>query len=194
MRRTFNFLTTAVVALAAIGIVFPQLSLLASDPPVGAHPRVRLVAPNSILDVKLSSDGAVSGRLIRSNGERIAGAVVVAKQGAIEAGQSVTDDQGRFEFRNLKSGVYDFGAGNTVGHYRVWTEKSAPPSAMPHCLLVIGENGARGQYGLSQTIAGENLGLILLASTTGLALASLILALHADRVAKDADENSKKSP
>ncbi|WP_010586865.1 carboxypeptidase-like regulatory domain-containing protein [Schlesneria paludicola] len=192
MRRTFNFLTTAAVALATIGIVVPQVSLLGGETTVA--PRVRVVAPNSILDVKLSADGTISGRVINPNGERVVGAAVTAKQGAVEAGQSVTDEQGRFVLRNLKTGIYEVGTGNTVGHYRVWTEKSAPPSAMPHCLLVVGENGARGQYGLSQTIVGENLGLILLASTTGLALASLIVALHADRVARAADENSKKSP
>lgn len=181
-----NILKGAAVGLATLGILLPPMRVLAEEPNQPSRPTVRYAPANSILDVRLGKDGSFTGRTVNHEGIPVVGAKVVVKQGKVDLGQTVTDQQGNFAFKNLKSGVYEVGSGATVGTYRIWSEKTAPPGAKPHSLLVLGENGARGQYGLTETIVGQNLGLILLVSTTGLALAGTLVALHAERMAKDA--------
>lgn len=191
-----SVLTNAAVVLATAGIAFPQVRLFGAEKTAVAQPQskvrnsIKVVAPNSVLDVKLDQDGALTGRTIDHTGRAVKGAKIVVKRGKTEVAQSTTDDHGNFAVKNLKTGLYEVNSGNTVGTYRVWNQNAAPPSAKPHSLLVLGENGARGQYGLTETIAGENLGLILLCATTGLALSALILALHAEDVARSANEKS----
>jgi len=194
--RGHSVIANAAVALATIGVAFPQARLLGAERPVSIQSQtktrnsIKIVAPNSVLDVKLDKDGALTGRTIDHNGRPVTGARIVVKRGKTEVAQSTTDEQGNFAVKNLKTGLYEVNSGKTVGTYRVWNQNAAPPSAKPHSLLVLGENGARGQYGLTETIAGENLGLILLCATTGLALSALILALHAEDVAQSANEKS----
>lgn len=195
MMRTMSWLKNTAVVLAALGVALPQTHALADQQIRASKPQVKVLAPNSILDIKLGADGRMTGRTISHDGKPVEGAIVVVRQGKAIVAKSKTDEKGQFAIADLKTGLYEVGTGPTVGTYRVWSDKSAPPSAKPHCLLVTGENGARGQYGLTETIAEENLGLILLVATTGLATAALIVALHAERVAHSAENNnSNKSP
>lgn len=187
-----DFLKVAAILLALPGIILPQSRILASEQKV-PQMRIERVAPNSILDAKLGKEGAFTGRTIRSDGTPVVGATVVVISGKTEVGQSVTDEQGNFAVKDLKSGLYEVRSGATVGIYRLWTDKTAPPSAKPHGLLVLGENGARGQYGLTETIAGNNLGLILLATMTGFAIASLAIAIHANNLSHEAKAIAKRA-
>ena len=189
--QALKILQFAVVVLATVGIVLPQTRILASEQATPSKMTVKVLPSNALLDIRLGKDGAFTGRTINHNGKPVVGAKVVISQGKTEVGESVTDEHGNFAVPNLKSGIYDVSCGATTGTYRTWTDKAAPPSAKPHSVLVLGENGARGQYGLTGTIVGENLGLIFLAATTGLALAALIIALKAERTAAD---DAKKSP
>ena len=179
-----RLLKITAILLALPGIVLPQSRILANEQKPPSF-RVKLVKPNSILDAKLGKDGAFTGRTIQHDGTPVVGAIVVVKRGQTIVGQSVTDEHGNFAVKNLKSGVYEVGSGITTGSYRLWTEASAPPAAKPHGLLVLGENGARGQYGLTETILGSNLGLILLATTTALSAAALAVAIDAHNIANE---------
>ena len=185
-------LKIAAILLALPGIVLPQSRLLASEQKVSSF-QVKLVKPNTILDARLDKDGAFTGRTIEQDGTPVVGAIVVVKRGQIEVGQSVTDEHGNFAVKNLKSGVYEVSSGATTGSYRFWTEGTAPPSAKPHGLLVLGQNGARGQYGLTETIFGSNLGLILLVTTTALSAAALAVSIGAENLAHEAKNIAKQS-
>lgn len=191
MMLVLKVLRTAAVVLATVGIVLPQARILANEQTIPPKTTVKVLPANSILDIRLGKDGALTGRTINHNGNAVVGATVVIKQDQQVVGESVTDEHGNFAVHNLKSGIYEVSCGATKGTYRAWIDKAAPPSAKPHSILVLGENGARGQYGLSNTIVGENLGLIFLAAVTGLSLAALIIALNAERTADDA---ASKSP
>ena len=186
-----RLLKITAILLALPGIVLPQSRVLASEQKTAAF-RVKLVKPNSILDARLDKDGAFTGRTIQHDGTPVVGAIVVVRQGQAEIGQSVTDEHGNFAVKNLKSGVYEVNSGATTGSYRLWADGTAPPSAKPHGLLVLGQNGARGQYGLTETIFGSNLGLILLVSTTALSAAALALAVDAHNIAQEAKNLVKK--
>jgi hypothetical protein len=170
-----------------VGIVFPQTRILAEQK-TPAKPIIKTVAANSILDVSLSKDGKFSGRAVTQNGNPVEGASVVVKQGNKEVAKSVTDRNGQFVMSNLTTGVYQIKSGNTEGTYRMWTEKSAPPSAKPYGLMVLGENGARGQVGVFDDYGDIFIVGLIAAAGLGVGIATLILASNANDNAKAAND------
>ena len=111
--KFFGFLKVAAILLAMPGIIVPQSRLLASEQQV-SQTRVKLVAPNSILDAKLDRDGVFTGRTIRNDGTPVIGATVVVISGKTEVGLSVTDERGNFAVKDLKSGQYEVRSGATA--------------------------------------------------------------------------------
>lgn len=152
-----KFVRGAVVALAAWGVVFPQLTALAAGPKTIGKPIIRTVAANSVLDISLTRGETFTGRVVDQTGVALEGAEVVIKQGQTEVTRTITDKQGSFVARNMKGGVYTIASGATEGTYRVWAEKTAPPSAHEQILIVKGQNGARGQIGAVRGQDGGNL-------------------------------------
>jgi hypothetical protein len=141
-----RFVKGAAFSLATLGILMPQARLCAETAqPKSSAAKVSQV--NRIPDLALTAGGTMTGRVCDHSGKVLEGAEVVLKQGNKEVARTVTDKDGLYSFTNLKSGLYNAGSGNTEGVYRVWSEKTAPPSAKQHALLVMGENGARGQFG-----------------------------------------------
>jgi Carboxypeptidase regulatory-like domain len=177
--KGFAFIKSASVALAMVGIVFPQTRILAEQK-LSPAPAVKIVPENSVLDVSLGKSNAFNGRTVDHTGAPVKGAKVVLKQGKTEVGQSVTDSEGRFAVENLKSGVYQVSCGATEGTYRLWSQQSAPPAAKTQGLLVLGENGARGQYGCC---CDDGSGMWLCAAgaiLAGIAIAALVIAINAN--------------
>lgn len=185
MSKGLAFLKSAVVALAMVGILFPQTRILA-DQKLPAKPMVKVVAANSILDIKLDKAGNFTGRTVSQTGAPIEGATVVLMQGKTEVAHSVTDKNGQFVAANLTSGVYQVKTGSTEGAYRLWSEQTAPPSAKPYGLLVVGQNGERGQCGCYDDCGGMLLVGALAAAALGVGIATLIVANQAKNSADDA--------
>ena len=156
--KLMKFVQGAMVALAAVGVVCPQLPVLAA----GQKTAVKTVAANTILDIGLAQGGTLTGRVVDQSGVALEGAEVVVKQGKTEVTRTITDKQGTFVAKDLKGGVYTVASGSTEGTYRTWSEKTAPPSANDQALLVVGANGARGQVGAVRGQLLEGGGQILL--------------------------------
>ena len=140
-----RFLKGAAVCLATLGIVLPQAPAMAENTP--ARPAAKIQQGTSVPDILLTAGGTLSGRVVDHTGKILEGAQVTIRQDKKEIGSTVTSKEGVYSFKNLKGGVYQVSSGNTDGVFRVWSEKMAPPSAKEHALLVMGENGARGQFG-----------------------------------------------
>ena len=176
----FRFVKGAAVSLATLGMVFPQAQLLADDPQTPARPAAKALQTAVTPDVALTTGGTLSGRVVDHTGKVIEGAQVTVRQGKTEVSKTVTNKDGVYSFQNIKGGVYQVASGNTEGTFRVWAERTAPPVAKEHALLVMGENGARGQFGAVDPT------LVLL---TGGVIASVVLsALALDKI----DETLKK--
>ena len=141
-----RFVKGMAVSLAAIGMMVPQARLLA-DAPQAKAPIAKTNQVNRVPDLVLTAGGTMTGRVCDHTGKVLDGAKVVLKQNNKEIAQAFTDNEGVYSFKNLKGGLYQVSSGNTDGVFRVWSEKSAPPTAKEHALLVMGENGARGQFG-----------------------------------------------
>jgi len=146
--KTWNSIRNAAVALATLGLAMPA-PVLRADTPKKSVPvaSAKKLPKGQLPDVTLAEGGVFSGRVVDHNGAPIEGAEVVMKQGKNEINRTVTDQDGVFNIKEVKGGVYQVSSGNTDGMFRVWNEKSAPPSSKGQALLVMGENGARGQFG-----------------------------------------------
>ena len=160
--KSLKFVRGAVIALAALGVAFPQWTVVMAGPKSTAKPIVRTVAANTILDIGLTQGGTFQGRVVDQTGTAIEGAQVVIRQGKAEVARTITDKQGSFVATNLKGGVYTIASGATEGTYRAWTENTAPPSASGQVLIVTGQNGTRGQVGAvrGQGAGGDLLTLV----------------------------------
>lgn len=159
-----RLLKGAAVCLATLGIVLPQAAMAENTP---VRPAAKVQQGTSVPDITLTTGGTLSGRVVDHTGKILEGAQVTIRQDKKEIGTTVTNKDGIYSFTNLKGGVYQVSSGNTNGIFRVWAEKSAPPSAKEHALLVMGENGARGQFG------GVDPTLVLL---TGGVIAAVVLS------------------
>lgn len=133
---------SAVVALATLGMIIPATPAMAANrgPVVKSVKTVEAAA----FDVALSTEGELVGRVVDQTGAAVAGVQVTVRQGQKEIATAKSDSTGTFTVANLKTGQYDVAAGQTVGHYRVWSESVAPQSAGVQALLVTSENGVRG--------------------------------------------------
>ena len=137
-----NSIRCVSVTLALLGIVVDGPAMAASK---GAPQKIKIVPVGTIFDVSLTSNGSCAGRVVDPSGVPVKGAQVLIKQGHNEVSQVVTNQNGQYIVPNLRSGVYTVGTGSSRGTYRLWSEKTAPPSAKANCLLVVSKNGARGQ-------------------------------------------------
>jgi hypothetical protein len=169
-----RFVKVAAVCLATLGIVLPQAPALADNGP--ARPAAKVQKTNSLPDIALTNGGTLSGRVVDHTGKALEGAQVTLRQDKKEVATTVTDKDGLYSFQTLKGGVYGVSSGNTDGVFRVWAERTAPPSAKEHALLVMGENGARGQFGAVDPT------LIIL--TAGVIAAVILSAITLDKVNK----------
>ena len=140
----------ALVALACIGTVIPQTAL--AEQPVAAPAMVGAVAPNQapmpiVHDVMLHDGGTLYGQVLNGEGIPMVGVPVNVRSGQQQVATVGTDDQGRFQVANLQGGLYQIGAEQGDGLYRLWAPNTAPPVAQPAATLVSGANVFRGQGG-----------------------------------------------
>jgi hypothetical protein len=140
-----RFLKAAAVCLATLGVAMPQVPALADGARTGSSVKAQKGA--TLPDIALTNGGILSGRIVDHTGKALEGAEVTLLQGKKQLSATMTNKDGVYSFKNLKGGVYGISSGNTDGTFRVWTERTAPPSAKEHALLVMGENGTRGQWG-----------------------------------------------
>ena len=168
--KTLNLVQGAAVALATVGLMLPAPAVQAAQ----AAPSNVQTVNASILDIGLQSEGQFAGRVVDHTGTPAQQAEIVVRQGNKEVARTHSDSQGRFQVEGLRGGVYEVSSGKTVGTYRVWQNDVAPPSAKEQALLILGENGTRGQFGA----AGG--GLVIIAAAV---IASLIIsAIAHDRI------------
>jgi hypothetical protein len=171
----FRFVKGAAICLATLGTTVPQSKLLAADGPVVSRP-ANTQRATAIPNIVLTEGSKLSGRVVDHTGKPLEGAQVTIKQNKKEVATAVTDKAGIYSFTNLKPGMYNIGSGNTDGMFRVWDDRTAPPSAKEHALIIMGENGARGQLGCCDPT------LILL--TAGVIAAVILSAITLDKVDK----------
>ena len=87
----FRFVKGAAVSLATLGMVFPQVTVLADGP---AAPVKKASQTAGAPDVALTAGGTLSGRVVDHTGKVIEGAQVTVRQGKTEVSKTVTNKEG----------------------------------------------------------------------------------------------------
>jgi hypothetical protein len=180
--QKFSLFRASIAALTTLGLMLSCPQVQAA--PQTARPLVVQTTDAKILDIGLKTSGTFQGRVVDHTGTPVANAAVVIRQGEKTVAKVQTDAQGRFAVAGLKGGVYEVASGKTVGMYRVWQESAAPPAAKEQALLVLGQNGERGQFG---SLGG---GTLLLAAVVVAALIVGIIALSDDDDEEDEPESN----
>jgi hypothetical protein len=175
--NTTTFLQRAAISLAALGILTPPATLRAAAQP---KPLAVQTVDRAVADVALNVHGALRGRVVDRAGVAQAKQEIVVRQGDVVLARTTTDERGAFTVAGLRGGTYEVGTGQTTGTYRLWTAPAAPPKAGEQALLVVGQNGARGNYGM---IAGGSVILF------GIAIAALIVSVLALDEANDEEDS-----
>ncbi len=165
---------SAVVALACAGV-------LVSSNPVSAAAPIRKIQKSG--DIALTEGGALVGQVVDSQGQGLDGAAVTVSQGNKAVARTVANKNGYFSVNDLRGGTFTVRAANGEKTYRLWTAKSAPPSAKSRALLVSENQIVRGQ-GID-AITGTT--VILSAVAAGFSIA----AYKESRDSKEASEEAR---
>lgn len=163
--------TKWLAVLSCVAMAFSQAAT--------ASERVAPIEP-VVRDVTLQADGSLVGRVLNANGKAIDGAVVTLAQGEQVLGQTTTDAEGVYRFPATKGGVYRVTAGQETRHFRVWPEKTSPPSAQSYAAIVMPTGVVRGQLGPG---TGTVLGI-------GAGVTGVVLGIIAIDKANDAEDEA----
>jgi len=130
------------VACSIATVIFP-FALLAADP---VPPRHQKVEKPTVIDLLLGRGGILEGQL-RDAGEHLAdGATVSIWQGQKLIWKGSPDEAGKFQLKNVSSGLYRVVYGSQSIICRAWTDDTAPPQAKGS--LVIQRDGGKEESGL----------------------------------------------
>jgi len=123
--------------LAAAGMCVPQLVFAQATP---------AESPAAVVDVRLSADGVLHGRVV--DGQDAAQAKIPVSLASARGVLAVakTDQHGSFRFAGLCDGVYWLSTGQGARAFRLWNARTAPPTAEPYARIVTGT--VRGQCGM----------------------------------------------
>ncbi len=125
----------SLMLVAVLGMVMPRATL--AEAPA--------TQPTKTMDVALQNGGLLLGQLVNRQGQPKAGVVVSLRQKGTELARMQTDDLGRFAAKGLRGGAYQLVTADGVRQVRVWSQATAPPTAVRGALLVEGKT-VRGQY------------------------------------------------
>ncbi|MBN2477531.1 MAG: carboxypeptidase regulatory-like domain-containing protein [Pirellulales bacterium] len=123
------------MSLAVVGVCLPQPLLAAG---AETHPKP------IVQDVVLQDGGVLLGKVVSPQGIALSKVPVSLQDQRREVARGVTDQNGCFAVRGLRTGVYQLVGAGSHGTCRMWTRDSAPPTSQPGVLLVAGDT-IRGQ-------------------------------------------------
>jgi hypothetical protein len=156
-----------IAAVAACGTAVPS-SLPAQERPASpakpaGKPAAKAPANDAtrVRDVALTEQGEFNGRVIDDKGQPLDGVVVKLVKGEKEVATTNADEKGRFQFANLKGGVYQVQTPQSQTTYRLWSAEVAPAQALKTVVVNGSSPIVRGQFGYLDpaTVAGLGLGI-----------------------------------
>lgn len=101
--------------------------------------------PLVVRDVALDSTGVLRGTLTNSAGQPQKATELTVWQSGEVLKTVKSQDDGKFVIRDLRPGLYEINTARSLGLYRVWPARSAPPAAQPAALIVEGDTVIRAQ-------------------------------------------------
>jgi hypothetical protein len=126
--------------LACVAWLLPQPGLAAPETAADSAP-----ARVPIVDVSLTAEGTLTGRLVDPSGGAMPEQLIVLHTAERAVMHTKTDKQGDFTFRRVPGGVYQLRIDESAVSCRVWPRHAAPPVAKDALLVVVGAPVVRGQ-------------------------------------------------
>jgi len=168
MRITMDWARGAAI-VAGLNLAVPQAMIFAAEAPAKAPVK------QTIKDVKLTSAGELTGRVVTAEGKAVDGASVTIAQNGKPVTKAVSTASGEFKVAGMKTGVYQVSAGQQVQYVRTWPQDVAPPSAVPQATIVQGPV-VRGQDEFDYLETDEIIIGVTAATALGLAIGALVVA------------------
>jgi hypothetical protein len=110
------------------------------------HPLAAGRAP-SVPDVALDASGTLHGRVVDVHGNPLSRTAVAIRHLDREVARTISDESGCFRLTGLRGGVYGIVARQSGTIFRLWVPNTAPPSAQPAALIVVGGEPVLAQGG-----------------------------------------------
>ena len=148
MKSKFNKVCLICGLVSGIWGTIAVPTALAGKP--AKEPRARPTA--AIVDVALSDQATLTGRLTTPDGTPLNQRIVTLSSGTTVLKTTKSDSNGYFVFDAVSAGSLAVASDDCSQHLRVWTKASAPPIAQSEAKLVCGPTVVRGQFG--NTIGG----------------------------------------
>ena len=132
--RKFRFMQRSCVWGSVAVLVFQPQFLFAAEQPTASAPSTPARAM-AVVDVELQPDGLLLGQLVDGQGRPLSATTIqlTSKQ---KKWQVQTDQQGRFQLKNMTGATYTVQSGQQVQLVRAWAPGTAPPSATKGLLFV----------------------------------------------------------
>jgi hypothetical protein len=119
--------------------------------------RSKLSKKYTFLDIRLATNGELTGVVFNKKREPVANAAVIVRQAGKEIARTRSDKRGTFVIKNLKPGNYHIIAGTGHGLFRVWSAKAAPPKAFKTIKIMSDKSVIRAQ-GPNQIVVDRETG------------------------------------
>jgi hypothetical protein len=132
--------------LACLGILISGPALEAATAESGPS---RLAAGpfTAAPDVALDAEGTLHGQVVDVQGNPLGKTAVAVRHRDREVARTVSDESGRFRLSGLRGGLHEIVVGQSATVCRAWAPNTAPPSARPAALVVLGDQHVLGQCG-----------------------------------------------
>jgi hypothetical protein len=144
--KRMGVLKAAAVVLACAGMLLPVPVVQAASAAADADSKKQAEGTlPEIVDVALYDGGTLRGQVVDLQGQPVARTTVSVRQLDREIATAVSNEVGYFRMTGLRGGMYGIAAGEAVGACRLWAPKTAPPSAQPGALVVVGDQQVLGQ-------------------------------------------------
>ena len=134
-----GWLSTGVALLACLGMLISGPVLQAATAEAGRVPAVP--------DVALDVGGTLHGQVVDVHGNPLGKTAVAVRHLDREVARTLSDESGRFRLTGLRGGLYGIVVGETATACRLWVPNTAPPSAQPGALVVVGDEQVLAQGG-----------------------------------------------
>jgi hypothetical protein len=194
MRITMEWARGAAI-VAGLNLAVPQALVFAAEAPV-----TKPAKQASAKDIKLTTAGDLTGRVVTAEGKAVDGAAVTISQNNKPVAKTISTASGEFKVTGLKTGLYQVSAGQQAQFVRVWPQDVAPPAALAQATIVQspvvrGQDGmivqegmvVRGQDEFDYLETDEIIIGVVAFTALGIGIGALIAA-------NDDDNNNQASP
>jgi hypothetical protein len=155
--------------MAGLNLAIPQVMVCAAEKAPATKPA------KAIKDIKLTSAGELTGKVVTADGKPVDGAAVSVAQNGKPVVRTISSQKGEFKATGLKAGVYQVASGRSIQTVRVWSEDVAPPAALASTTIVQGPV-VRGQDEFDYWETDEIIVGVIATTALGIGIAALVVA------------------